>query len=77
MQELSRTLASRIYDSISSELSEPITVSRSMANDTLPLAFMTAAESAHRLCKYAENTPCFAEIIFVKGIFYIPHDFYI
>ena len=35
MQELSKTLASRIYDSISSELSEPITVSRSMANDIL------------------------------------------
>lgn len=35
MQELSKTLASRIYDSISSELSEPITVSRAMANDTL------------------------------------------
>jgi len=35
MQELSKTLASRIYDSISSELSEPITVSRSMANNTL------------------------------------------
>lgn len=33
MQELSKALASRIYDSISSELSEPITVSRSMAND--------------------------------------------
>ena len=33
-QELSKTLASRIYDSISSELSEPITVSRSMANDS-------------------------------------------
>ena len=35
MQELSKTLASRIYDSISSELSEPVTVSRSMAHDTL------------------------------------------
>ena len=34
MQELSKSLASLIYDSISSELSEPITVSRSMANDT-------------------------------------------
>jgi diguanylate cyclase (GGDEF)-like protein len=34
MQELSKTLASRIYDSISSELSEPITVSRAMANNT-------------------------------------------
>ena len=33
-QELSKALASRIYDSISSELSEPITVSRSMANDS-------------------------------------------
>ena len=35
MQELSKTLASRIYDSISGELSEPVTVSRAMANDTL------------------------------------------
>ena len=35
MQELSKSLASLIYDSISSELSEPIIVSRSMANDTL------------------------------------------
>jgi len=34
MQELSKSLASLIYDSISSELSEPIIVSRSMANDT-------------------------------------------
>lgn len=35
MQELSKALAARIYDSISGELSEPLTVSRSMANDTL------------------------------------------
>ena len=35
LQELNKMLASRIYDSISSELSEPIIVSRSMANDTL------------------------------------------
>lgn len=35
MQELSKTLASRIYDSISGELIEPITVSRAMANDNL------------------------------------------
>lgn len=34
MQELSKSLASLIYDSISSELSEPVIVSRSMANDT-------------------------------------------
>ena len=34
MQELSKSLASLIYDSISSELSEPIVVSRAMANDT-------------------------------------------
>lgn len=34
MQELSKSLASLIYDSISSELSEPIAVSRAMANDT-------------------------------------------
>lgn len=33
VQELSKTLAARIYDSISSELSEPIVVSRTMAND--------------------------------------------
>ena len=33
MQELGKTLAARIYDSISSELSEPISVSRAMAND--------------------------------------------
>lgn len=35
MQEMNKALASRIYDSISSELSEPVTVARSMANDTL------------------------------------------
>ena len=35
IQELSKTLASRIYDSISNELSEPVTVSLAMANDTL------------------------------------------
>ena len=34
MQELSKSLASLIYDSISVELSEPIIVSRAMANDT-------------------------------------------
>lgn len=34
MQELSKSLASLIYDSISTELSEPIIVSRSMARDT-------------------------------------------
>lgn len=34
MQALSKTLASRIYDSISSELSEPVTVSFAMANDS-------------------------------------------
>ena len=35
MQELSKSLASRIHESISAELSEPITVSRSMAHDAL------------------------------------------
>ena len=35
MQELSKTLASRIYDAISGELTEPITVSRSMAHSSL------------------------------------------
>ena len=33
IQALSKTIAARIYDSISGELSEPITVSRTMAND--------------------------------------------
>ncbi len=33
MQELSKSLAARIYDSISGELSEPIIVSRTMAKD--------------------------------------------
>lgn len=37
MQELSKTLAARIYDSISSELSEPITVSRTMSHDSFLL----------------------------------------
>lgn len=35
MQEVSKALASRIYDTISGELMEPITVSRAMANDSL------------------------------------------
>lgn len=35
MRELSKVLAGRIYDAISSELSEPIVVSRTMANDRL------------------------------------------
>jgi len=34
MQALSKTLAARIYDSIISQLSEPVTVSRAMANDS-------------------------------------------
>ena len=33
MQALSKTIAARIYDAISGELSEPITVSKTMAND--------------------------------------------
>lgn len=33
MQELSKTLAAGIYDTISAELSEPVTVARTMAND--------------------------------------------
>ena len=45
LQELNKMLASRIYDSISSELSEPITVSRSMANDRM-LVDALANESA-------------------------------
>ena len=35
LQELSKALASRIYDTISGELMEPITVSRAMAHDSL------------------------------------------
>ena len=35
MRELSKVLAGRIYDAISTELSEPIVVSRTMANDRL------------------------------------------
>lgn len=46
MQELSKSLASRIYDSISSELSEPITVSRSMANDKLLIDVLKNESSA-------------------------------
>ncbi len=34
MQAFSKTLAARIYDSIISQLSEPVTVSRAMANDS-------------------------------------------
>lgn len=34
IQELNKSLASLIYDSISSELSEPVTVARSMAHDS-------------------------------------------
>ena len=46
MQELSKTLASRIYDAISSELSEPVTVSRSMAHDTLLIDVLEKEASA-------------------------------
>ena len=35
IQELNKSLASLIYDSISSDLSEPVTVARSMAHDSL------------------------------------------
>lgn len=34
MQAFSKKLAARIYDSIISQLSEPVTVSRAMANDS-------------------------------------------
>ncbi len=46
MQELSKTLASRIYDSISSELSEPVTVSRAMAHDTFLIETLKNEDSA-------------------------------
>ena len=46
MQELSKTLASRIYDSISSELSEPVTVARAMAGDTLLIETLKAEPDA-------------------------------
>ena len=58
MQELSKTLASRIYDSISGELMEPITVSSVMANDTLLISTLKAESSdgvsatAHILSDY-------------------------
>ena len=34
LQELSKTLAARIYDTIGGELSEPVTVARTMANNS-------------------------------------------
>ena len=46
MQELSKTLASRIYDSISSELSEPVTVARAMAGDTFLIETLKAEPDA-------------------------------
>ena len=46
MQELSKTLASRIYDSISSELSEPVTVSRAMAHDAFLIRTLKNEASA-------------------------------
>ncbi len=46
MEELSKSLASRIYDSISGELMEPITVSRSMARDTFLIDAMKNEASA-------------------------------
>ena len=36
IQELNKSLASLIYDSISSDLSEPVTVARSMAQEMIP-----------------------------------------
>ena len=46
MQELSKTLAARIYDSISSELSEPVTVSRVMAHDPFLIAALENESAA-------------------------------
>ena len=44
-QELSKSLASRIYDSISSEMSEPVDVSRSMAHDTFLIGALKDEET--------------------------------
>lgn len=46
LQELSKSLALRIYDSISSELSEPVTVSRSMAHDSMLINALQQEASA-------------------------------
>jgi len=46
MQELSKSLASGIYDTLSGELMEPITVSRAMANDALLIRALKNEESA-------------------------------
>ena len=45
VQELSKSLASRIYDSISSEMSEPVIVSRAMAHDSFLIRALEEEET--------------------------------
>lgn len=45
MQALSKTLAARIYDAITGQLSEPVIVSRTMANDSFVIDLLKTEES--------------------------------
>ena len=49
MQALSKTLAARIYDSIIGQLSEPVIVSRTMANDIFLIDLLETEESRNPL----------------------------
>jgi diguanylate cyclase (GGDEF)-like protein len=49
MQALSKTLAARIYDSIIGQLSEPVIVSRTMANDSFLIDLLETEESRNPL----------------------------
>lgn len=58
MQELSKTLAARICDTIGGELSEPVTVARTMANNSFIVEMLeheqgyNEAEFAHLMTRY-------------------------
>ena len=45
MQALSKALTARIYDTISGQLSEPVTVSRTMANDSFIIDLLETEET--------------------------------
>lgn len=60
LQELSKTLAAHIYDSISSELSEPITISRTMSHD----AFLIEALKREKEAGTKETSLVMARYLF-------------
>ena len=58
MEDLGKSLAAQVYDTIGSELSEPITVSRTMANDIFLISILenesvsTAEETTAHMAQY-------------------------